>query len=61
MKTILKILSISLEKFCDFTHKLPYEYDERLQNLFFKIFGYRCPFAIWSYRLDKRFNLGIWN
>jgi len=57
---MIKLIVILLEKFCTLTHRLPPYYDEKLQCLFIRVLGYHCPFALWSYWLDKQFDLKVW-
>lgn len=62
-RIILKEIALILVWICDLTHKLPYSYEERLQEkIFIRFIGYHCPFATWSYRIDRmtKFTLGIW-
>ena len=45
---------------CDLTHKLSYEYEEKLQGLFINIFGYHCPFATWAFWIDEHLGYNKW-
>jgi len=56
----MKILCIFLVRLCDLTHRLPDKKDEELHEWFIEIIGYSCPFAMWSYRINKKYNFNIW-
>ena len=61
IKYLLYMLSYFLECICAMQHeKLSDIHDDKLQELWIKIFGYHCPFAIWSENIDRKFNLGVW-
>jgi hypothetical protein len=60
MKFLLLMLITLLERICCITHHLPDPYEENLQLLFIKIFGYHCPFVVWSFWIDTKFKLGFW-
>lgn len=58
---MIKYLIVAgLEKLCSLTHELPDIHDENLQKLFIRVFGYPCPFVIWSFHLDEKWKTGFW-
>lgn len=61
MRIILNVICFALVQICELTHKLPDNYDERLQvKIFIRFIGYHCPFATWSSMMNEKFNLDIW-
>lgn len=56
----MKVLSFVLVKICDLTHMLPNKQEEILQVWFIDNIGYHCPFAVWSCRIDEKYECGIW-
>jgi len=57
---LMSLLCITLIKICDLTHMLNDSHEERLQSLFIATIGYHCPFAMWSYQINKRYGLNVW-
>ena len=59
-KTIFDIIAQCLMWTCELIHKLPYEYEEKLQELFINIIGYHCPFATWAFWIDEKLGKDRW-
>lgn len=62
-RIILKVICFGLVKLCNLTHMLPDRFEEFIQvKIFIRFIGYHCPFALWSYKIDRmtNFTLGVW-
>jgi len=60
MKIFMTFLCFILNQICELTHHLPEKQEDKLQGWFVEIIGYHCPFSIWSYKINEKYNLAIW-
>jgi len=60
MKLFMSFLALILLWICELTHYLSEKQEDRLQGFFVEVIGYSCPFALWSYNINEKYNLNIW-